>query len=626
MTRARARLQFVVVLGVLAFAAGAWPVAQVVQQPPVPGVGPQAVTGTGFISGQVIEIPSGRPVSEARVTLLSRGIAQPGTRGGVVQSAVITDAQGRFFFARLPIGPQTLNVQKTGYESSRGSTTLDLTEGDRVADIKLRLSPVAAISGTVRDSAGDPVVGTTVFAFRRNVVSGRVGWLQAGRDVTDDRGEYRLSALPATDYLVCACTRDPIPFDGQLLKTIASEPLSLLSVASRALTVGADVVSLDNTLKTFAPRFHPNSASAARAARITVTPGEEKTGVDVSLDLVRATRVSGRVVGAQGPVQASSIRLLPAADAESGIDFTQLQPMVVQADGRFDFAPVPPGQYHVVVMHRDVTGAAGGPSGLAMGFVGSRAGAPPVPMRVGSTGPVDPLLWASEPLTVGDSGVSGFTVALNRSLSVRGRVQYVGAAPQPRAQQLPGMTVILEPTNLSRFPLFPMGTMSSDGTFVVSNIVPGRYRVSVSSFSGYPTLKSIVLGGQDITDMPLEVGEKDLAELVITFIDTPMAALTITAPVTQPQAADDLVALVFPADRKFWADLLSGSRRFRMQAMSAKGVVNLINLPAGDYFVALGSTVEIQNWPDPALLDAVSRRAQRITLSDGGKQTIEVRR
>jgi hypothetical protein len=32
------------------------------------------------------------------------------------------------------------------------------------------------------------------------------------------------------------------------------------------------------------------------------------------------------------------------------------------------------------------------------------------------------------------------------------------------------------------------------------------------------------------------------------------------------------------------------------------------------------------DWQDPARMDVLSRRAQRVTLSDGGKQTVEVRR
>ena len=635
MTSARARLRFVVMLGVLAFGAGAWPVAQVVQQPPggvpLPPVGPAPVTGTGFISGQVIELPSGRPVPDAQILLSGRGAPPPpGMRaGGVPPQAIVTDSQGRFFFARLPNGIYTPRVVKPGYES-RSSISLEVGDAERVTDLKLRIAPLAVISGTARDIVGDPVVGTTMLAFRRGIVNGKAGWQQLGRAVTDDRGAYRMSGLTAGDYLVCACARDPIPFDGNLLTTIAAEPIGLLAVAGRALAVGADVVTLDNTVKTFAPRFHPDSASGARATKVALAPGDDKTGVDVALDLVRATRVSGRIVGAQSAVQASAVRLLPTQDADSGNDFTQISPMLVQADGRFDFAPVPPGQYQLIVGHRETGAAGGGPSGAALGFLGAR-GASAVPVaggRGGAPGPVE-IMWASEPVTVGENGVSGLVVGLNRGLSVRGRLQYVGAAPQPPAQQLQRAGVILNPVNFTRTPFSAAGVIAQDGSFVVQGLAPGKYIVTVPALPGYPTLKSITLGGQDITDLPLDVGEKDLTELVVTFVDTPMAYLTVTTQMPSPaQAIDDIVALVFPVDRKYWAESTAtgAHRRFRTGPMPPKGVMNFSELPAGDYFVTVANAMDVLDWRDAARMDVLSRSAQRVTLSDGGKQTVEVRR
>jgi hypothetical protein len=439
-----------------------------------------------------------------------------------------------------------------------------------------------------------------------------------------------MSGLIAGDYLVCACARDPIPFDGNLLTTIAAEPIGLLAVAGRALAVGADVVTLDNTVKTFAPRFHPDAASAARATKITLAPGDDKTGVDVSLDLVRATRVSGRIVGAQSAVQASAVRLLPATDAESGIDFTQISPMLVQADGRFDFAPVPPGQYQLIVGHRETGVTGGGPSGAALGFLGARgsaAGAPAAGLRTGGPAPAAELMWASEPITVGENGVSGLVVGLNRGLTARGRLQYVGAAPQPPAQQLQRAGVILNPINFLRMPFSVAGVVAQDGSFVAQGLAPGKYTVNVPALPGYPTLKSITLAGQDITDLPLDVGEKDLTELVVTFVDTPMASLTVTTQMPPPaQAIDDIIALVFPADRKYWTESSAARRRFRVGPMPPKGVLNLAELPAGDYFVMVANATDVLDWTDPARLEVLSRRAQRVTVSDGGKQTVEVRR
>jgi hypothetical protein len=242
---------------------------------------------------------------------------------------VTADTQGRFYFANLVAGTYLFGVTKTGY-LSLGALGTELADGEHKTDIRFRLQKMASLAGTLRDEVGDPVVGTDVILVRRSVVNGRQSWNAAGKARSDDRGVYRLGNLQAGDYIVCACTRDPIPFDNVLLTTLGSEPLQLMNVAARALSVGSDVVSLDSTLRTYAPTFYPNSATLARATRVTLAPGDEKTDLDMNLALVRATRVSGTIVGAPGPVQAQSMRLIPEGDADVGNPLFSLSPMLVQ--------------------------------------------------------------------------------------------------------------------------------------------------------------------------------------------------------------------------------------------------------------------------------------------------------
>ena len=60
-----------------------------------------------------------------------------------------------------------------------------------------------------------------------------------------------------------------------------------------------------------------------------------------------------------------------------------LAPVLVQPDGRFDFAGVPPGQYVLRVQH-NVSPARGGgsPSGSALMFLGARGNALTQPARL----------------------------------------------------------------------------------------------------------------------------------------------------------------------------------------------------------------------------------------------------
>jgi hypothetical protein len=598
---------------------------------------------TGFVSGRVIDAVSGKPIPEVTILLLSRpsapvaggAAAGAGGRGAPPPppqpTGVITDSQGRFFFGGLPPGVVQVAVSKIGYLSNPPAP-LELGEGEKILDLTIRLPKQSSLAGVVRDDAGDPVVGIDVNIFRRGVTSGRQSWVLVNRVKTDDRGGYLLSRLEAGDFVVCACGRDPIPFDNLLLTTLGSEPLQLLTVAARALSVGADAVSLDTTLRAYAPTFYPNSASVARAMKIAVAAGEDKAGIDINVPLVRATRVSGQILGAPGPMQAFALRLIPESDAEFGQQIFSIPPMLVQPDGRFDFTTVPPGQYRLIVVYRSVPGA-NAPSGAAMVFAGARGVAlPPAGATMSNAGPssADPPLWASEPVTVGENGVSGWAVTLNRSLPITGRVQWIGGAPQPAATMIQRATISMQPTNFSD-PMAgmmgaPIGRLSPDAAFVVPGAVPGKYTFNMQVLPGFPTLKSVMIGGADLTDLPIVVADKEVADLVVTYVDTPMASLTITLAGAPAVSGDDGSLLVFPSDRKYWTEPSAARRRFRQIANTPKNSVTTPELPAGDYLVAMASALDAVDWMEAGKLELLSRRAQRVTVGDSGKATIEVRR
>jgi hypothetical protein len=367
---------------------------------------------------------------------------------------------------------------------------------------------------------------------------------------------------------------------------------------------------------------------------VTLAPGEEKTGIDINLEVVRGTRVSGAIVGATGPITATSVRLVPAGDGGITPDMFSMPPILVQPDGRFDFALVPPGQYRLIVVYRDLGARGGGPSGSALSLVGGAGrGAPATPVTLApGMSPNDvPPLWANELLTVSDAGLRNLAISLNRPTAVAGRVQWLGSAAQPPAATMSQTRFAVTPFNYQD-PVTSMagaapGRFSPDATFVVAGLVPGPYVLNPIVFQGYPNLKSVLVGGQDITDLPLEVAGQDVGDVVMTYIDTPLARLTVAtnAAATTPPF-DNAWLFVFPADRKYWPNAASAGRRYRAAPFSPKGSQTVDGLPAGDYFIVAGAGEDFLNWQDPVHLEALSRTAQRLTLADGDKRSIEVRR
>ena len=160
----------------------------------------------------------------------------------------------------------------------------------------------------------------------------------------------------------------------------------------------------------------------------------------------------------------------------------------------------------------------------------------------------------------------------------------------------------------------------------MASAMPGKYFVQAGVLPGYPSLKSVTLAGNDLTDLPLEVSGKNLADLVLTYSDTRMGSLAFVAAAPPGQPRDGEAVLLFPADRKYWSEPSAARRRFRTVALSSKGSATAADMPAGEYFVVLVAGNDAFDWQEFEKLDALSRTAQRISVNDGEHRSIEVRR
>ena len=590
--------------------------------------------GTALLAGRVVDADTGEPIEGARVTLI--GASGGPTAGGVPAGPiVITDSLGRFYFANLAPGPYVPLPSREGYVAVFSGQSINLYQSVQFTDVRLRR--LGTIAGALHDDAGDPVVGTEVIAYRRTIQLPNSP-LQPGRaaqftrmasDRSDNRGAYRLRNLSAGEYFICACNRDPIPFDGPLLTTLASRPLELAGIARRAAAVGADAATIDETLHTFAPTFHPNATVASRATGVTIGPGEQRTGVDISLTAVRAVRVSGVLFGGTGTsVSSATMRLVPANDLPEAGAITQFFPMVLQPDGRFDFAGIPPGQYTLVVQY-DSARPFGGPSGNALRLLGQRGLAFLLP-----SGPPSGLpsvkLWASERIAVGNTDVTGLAVVLKPRPNVRGRIEYAGSPPP--AVHLNG--VALAPVGPSLFPP-ESGNISlfQDRSFEILHMMPGRYvPLLTRSTSGW-RLASIALRGVDVTDAAIEIESRDVDDLVFTLTSTPPSSLEITTHANAGEILEDMQVCLFPADRRYWAEPLAAHRRFGAQRFGTRMSFEFRNLPSGEYYVAVQRSLAGAqgngpsfDWVNPTGLEDLARSAERVRLLEGESKVVVLRR
>jgi hypothetical protein len=631
--RARARWSWLI-LAVMSWAVLG---AQAPPPPPVPPGPPgPPPTGTGMIAGRVVDADSGQGIPGVTVQFaLMRPVGAGMMRTGY--QPVSTDSQGRFAFSMLPAGQFTATVDSpfiatTGganyYSQSFAMRVVDIANGSQATDVVIRLFKVNSIAGIVRDDAGDPVVGAEVIAFSRVGLQGRPPVFSArSRSRTNDRGEYRLVNLPAGQYWVCACSRDVVPFDGQLLTTLAARPLDLLSIARRAAVAGGNAADLDTTLRTYAPTFFPNTPLASRAERVTVEKGETKQAVDIIVTPVRALRVSGQVIGLPpSTISANSLRLVPAGDLPEAATITTLPPMLVQPDGRFDFAGVPPGTY-TLELHAVAGRAANAPSGAALAFLGSRTGPPPPPPpplpAMTTALPPEDLRFASTTVAVGDDDVTGLVVPAQPGLIIRGKVEFSGSAALPSTERGPLMQLMTMEYRANR----PSNYATPIGQDMTFNFVvpPGRY-----AFAGLPSfapawlnVKSITTKGVSILDSSFTV-ESDIPDLVITLTDAPRASLVGTAELPSGEIPEEWTVLIFPSDRRLWKEPAAAYRRFTIARLTAQRTFTPF-LPPGDYLLALNKGLR-EDWMEESLLEEWAKGATPVTLVEGDKKSVTVKR
>jgi protocatechuate 3,4-dioxygenase beta subunit len=190
----------------VAFATVLWAVVVSQSVPASPSAAPPPATG--LIVGRVVDGTSHRPIPGAIVTLA--GAAGAPTGQPQTQPRAMTNANGQFVFRKLAKGTYRLTAIRVGYTGGASgqrrpggsSLPLQLDDGQRAGDVVIAMWKYAAITGTVVDEAGEPLIGVTVRAYQRRVVAGRPHVRQAAAATTDDRGVYRLGTLVPGTYLV----------------------------------------------------------------------------------------------------------------------------------------------------------------------------------------------------------------------------------------------------------------------------------------------------------------------------------------------------------------------------------------------------------------------------------------
>jgi hypothetical protein len=469
--------------------------------------------------------------------------------------------------------------------------------GAQPARIQIRLPRGAAISGVVRDQGGAPLPGLVVQAVP---VAGFDGVVQpAATTLSDDRGAYRLFGLTPGGYVVAAfldaSAGDFAAPSVQEIDARFAEMLKPPIAAPRSDAVRAQAVRKE-PMHSLSPTFYPGTPMADRAGVITLAAGGEQAA-DFVVSLVPAGRVEGVVTTVDGAL---------AAGARAGLD--RIGPAVAGAPGsnwfvvalapgspRFRFSAVTPGRY---VLSARLERSAD-----------------------------RPLLWASTEITTTGEDAAGLTLELRPARRLAGRVVFLGS-PEARdvaairlvaAQSSPLFQRAVFASNLRQSAPAPV-SIRADGSFAIEDLIPGSYSFEARA-TGAWRVRSAMIDGRDVMDVPLDVAATDVGGMVVTFVER-LGSIdgTLTTPAGAPAA--DFTVVVLTTDQRLWRP---GARRIRAVRPSDTGRFVIQDLPGGEYLVAALTDVDASDLGDPGFLTSIVRDAIRVNVAEAANVTQNLR-
>lgn len=602
-------------------------------------------TGTAVVSGVVVsDEATPQPIRRAQVTLT--GSDQP------VFKTTFTDATGRFAVTDLPAGRYSLAATKGGFvraaygakRHDRPGTPVNLANGQQMTGLTLRMSRGGVIAGTIMDETGMPAVGAQVRVLQYRVQQGERVLVPATGgnpfgEVTDDRGAYRMYGLPPGEYLVSATPRNSnvgeirASTEAEIRAALAAlqQPPTPAPPAGQPLPPPREPVTVG-----FAPVYFPGATSVSSAASVTLASGEERGGVDFSLQLVRTAKIEGTVIVPAGfsPQNVQLTMAATGAQAAPGVlGSTFLNRVTPAADGKFSYAAVPPGQYTInarLSANAPVGRAGGGAQPEVFEFVMASGGGQTITTGPASRGGT--AYWATAEVTADGTTQSNVTLALQPGMTVSGRLEFKGtrlAAPTDLTRVRVSLSPAPSATGFNVMTALPGAQIDASGRFTITGVTPGRYLVSGSApapAGGGPglnwTLKSAIIKGRDVLDYPLEIAPNDeLADAVLTFTDATQNVSGVLQDASG-RPAPDYTIIVFAADKRYWTPQ---ARRIRSTRPGTDGRFNVTNLPPGDYRIAAVVDIAQGEANDPAFLEQLVPASYAFTLAEGERKVQDLR-
>jgi hypothetical protein len=502
----------------------------------------------GSISGTVLDGVTQQPLRSASVTL--RGPI--GSGGGSGQSAS-TDSEGRFVFNSLVAGRYIVIATHAGYLPPEGQGAFRnrghvLLPGQHMDDVVVTLLPGGVIAGHAVDEKGKPLAAVAVHAMKVSYQRGMRGLDDTAQANTDPSGEYRFSGLTPGDYILRA---------------------------TYALKKGAKPAGESS----YVPICYPSTSDFSACAQLSIHPGEELAGMDLTFTPLHALHISGKVV--------SSATSLPAPDSQVSLLIDQkgtlifLKDATADAKGSFQFSNLAPGSYTVVAQHEGATTA-------------------------------ERTMFGMKPVSVTDANIDNFKLEVAAGADVRGHVHVEGDNPPALTGVSAALEPMMSPALVGLMPQADDANVKADGTFLFRDVAAGTYRVNIFPV---PTGYYLKAGNPEALESGISVGPGGTA---VEFSFSPGVG-KIQGTVTSSDRPCAGVPVVLISDSP------GGDVRDRHRAMTDRACrFTLRNLAPGDYKIGALDPAGNTQLSDPETLQQYEDQAQSIHLKESGDVDVQL--
>jgi hypothetical protein len=542
---------------------------------------PSENAGGARVEGRVTSV-TGDPLRKATVRLQG---TQPGApvNGQVlpINYSSSSDTDGNFIFEDVDPGRYFLSAERTGFlhanygTAPRTSQALNISVGQQLTGLVIKLTPQAVVGGKVTDEDGDPLPGINL---QTNIVSWNEGrrQVQIGNSImTMADGTFLIGGLSAGRYY-----------------------LSAIDFRSGA-TGFQDRPGRKGPVEGYVTTYYPGAIDFTTAVPIELTPGIEVRGLEIRMRKVRLFRVAGRATHAAGlSTQGGRLMLVPANTFFLPPN-TSLTATIRDDEGHFEFPRVLPGSYILQTPPNSI--------------IRYSRDALPVP------------ILGRALVNVGSEDIDNAAITLGPGAELSGTFLLDGVGPMTAAvrnarglgaARMNIQIVAAEGLNQGVNP----GIAKDDGTFQIKNIQPDRYRLSVNGIPAESYVKAVRFGGQDALHSVLDLTSGPGGNLEVVLA---LGAADVSGTVRNENgdAVPDAGLSIWSTDDRpsLLVDLFPNLRA------GSGGAFKIPGLAPGEYRVLAWEQVDGGLQHDPELRKKFEAQAAKVKLDVNSHENIELK-